>query len=62
MTRNDNLSRLSGRWRTMTKECCDCESKIKEGNKLMCNFGGITSYISTKTNRIYNKCQLKDKQ
>lgn len=62
MTRNKNSSKLSGKWRTMTKECCDCESKTKEGDKVICNFDGIKNYISTKVNRIYNKCTLKVKQ
>ena len=59
MTRKSNPSKLSGRWRTMTKECCDCESKSKEGDKVICNFSGMKSYISTKVNRVYSKCTLK---
>jgi len=59
MTKRNNPSRLSGRWRTMTKECCNCESKIKEGDRVVCNFGGVTNYISTKVSRVYNKCTLK---
>jgi len=43
----------------MTKECCNCESKSKEGDKVICNFSGMKSYISTKVNRVYNKCTLK---
>ena len=46
----------------MTKECCDCESKIKEGDKVICNLGGIKNYISTKVNRVYSKCTLKSKK
>ena len=59
MTKNDNHSRIGGKWRTMTKECCNCESKTKEGDRVVCNFGGVTSYISTKVSRVYSKCTLK---
>ena len=62
MTRKSNPSKLSGKWRTMTKECCNCDSKLKEGDKIICNFGGINNYISTKVNRVYSKCTLKDKE
>ena len=59
MTRNDNPSRLSGRWKSMTKECHDCRSKSKKYDKTICNFEGIISFISTKSNRMFNKCKLK---
>ncbi len=62
MTRNNNSSRLSGKWRTMTKECCNCNFKLKEGDKVICSFGGIRNYLSTKVNRIYSKCELKSKK
>lgn len=59
MTRNNNHSRISGKWRVMTKECHDCDFKSKKGDRIVCNFGGILNYISTKTNRIYSRCTLK---
>ncbi len=61
MTRNDNPSKRSGRWRNITKECCKCEFKNIKDDKIICNFGGIIQYLFTKTSRIYNKCKLKSK-
>jgi len=60
MTRNDNLSRLSGRWRNITKECSSCEFKINNfDNKLICNYGKLRFHLSTKRNYIWNKCRIK---
>jgi len=57
--KNHSISRLSGRWRNITKECYVCKFKSKDGDKTTCNFGGIKSYIFTKINKIYSKCTLK---
>jgi len=58
MTRNDNISRLSGRWRNITKECSKCEFNLENKNEI-CNYHGLTFHIYTKPSRIYNKCPAK---
>lgn len=62
MTRNDNVSRSSYKWRTLTKECCKCEFNKPKDDKKICDFGGIKRNIFTKTNRVLNKCTLKTKK
>jgi hypothetical protein len=62
MTKNDNVSRLSYKWRTLTKECCICEFKKVKDDKKICDFGGIKRNIFTKTNRVFTKCILKEKK
>lgn len=60
MTRNDNISRLSGRWRNLTRECCACNFKTKNwDNKLICKYDGLIYYLSTKRNYIWKKCRIK---
>lgn len=59
MTRNDNPSKRCGRWRSMTRECNVCDFKSNKDNKIICNFGGIKSFLSTKSIHTFNKCKLK---
>jgi len=58
MTRNANLSRLSGRWKNITKECKSCEFNLENKNEI-CNYHGVTSHIYTKPFKLYAKCPAK---
>lgn len=61
MKKKDKSFRLSGRWRSLTKECKKCEYKKKKDGKMYCNVTGYVVYISTKSIRTFNKCKLKMK-
>lgn len=60
MTRNNNVSRLSGKWKNITKDCDKCNFKLRNSDgKFLCKCGNIIYYLFTKGNRIYSKCTLK---
>ncbi len=61
MTKNHNVSRLSGRWRNITKECKTCKFNLNKENKI-CNYRGLTIHIYSKSFIVYKKCQAKDMQ
>lgn len=59
MTRSDNPSRQSYRYRNVTKECFKCKFNVTIKERKVCTFGGLIKYIFTKTNKVRSNCLLK---
>lgn len=55
-----SASKTGYKWINITKECNICNFRDNSLDKNICRFGGLIRYIFTKSNRIRNKCMLKN--